>query len=242
MTGIDINCDLGESFGAYTMGNDAAVMPFISSANIACGFHAGDPGIMRKTVDLCLQHQVAIGAHPGFADLSGFGRRNIAISPNEAYELVLYQTGALYAFVKAAGSTLHHVKPHGALYNMAARDAALAKAIAQAVKDLDSSLFLYGLSGSFLITEAEAVGLRTCSEVFADRTYLPDGSLTPRTHPDALIHDASLAVAQVMRFLEGKKIKAETVCVHGDGDNAVQFVQTLHTHFSHNRIVTKYPV
>lgn len=242
MKGIDINCDLGESFGAYTMGNDAAVMPFISSANIACGFHAGDPGIMRKTVELCIQHRVAIGAHPGFADLSGFGRRNMAISPNEAYELVLYQTGALYAFVKATGSTLHHVKPHGALYNMAAGDAALAKAIAQAVKDFDSSLFLYGLSGSFLITEAEALGLRTCSEVFADRTYLPDGSLTPRTHPDALIHDASLAVAQVMQFLEGKKIKAETVCVHGDGDNAVQFVQTLHTHFSHNRIVMKYPV
>lgn len=242
MTSIDINCDLGESFGAYTMGNDAGVMPFISSANIACGFHAGDPGNMRKTVDLCIQHQVAIGAHPGFADLTGFGRRNMAISPEEAYDLVLYQTGALYAFVKAAGGKLHHVKPHGALYNMAAKDAALAKAIAQAVKDFDSTLFLYGLSGSFSVTEAAALGLQTCSEIFADRTYLPDGTLTPRTHPDALIHDASKAVTQVMQFLEEKKIKTETVCVHGDGENAVQFVQKLQAQFSQNQIIIKYPV
>lgn len=239
---IDINCDMGESFGTYIMGNDLAIMPFITSANIACGFHAGDAGIMRQTVNLCLQHQVAIGAHPGFADLAGFGRRNIAVTANEAYELVLYQTGSLYAFVKAAGGTLHHVKPHGALYNMAAKDKALAQAIAQAVKDFDSNLFLYGLAGSELITQARQTGLRTCSEIFADRTYLSDGTLTPRSQPGAIIHDATVAVEQVMLFITEKKIAAETVCVHGDGVKAVEFARTLHTHFTEKQVQTLYPV
>lgn len=239
---IDINCDMGESFGAYIMGNDADIMPFITSANIACGFHAGDAGIMRKTVAACIENNVAIGAHPGFADLSGFGRRNIHVSANEAYELVLYQTGALYAFVKTAGGSLHHIKPHGALYNMAAKDKALANAIAQAVKDFDSSLFLYGLAGSELIAEAKQVGVRTCSEIFADRTYQADGTLTPRSQPDAMIHDAEKAVAQVMQFMEEKKLVAETVCIHGDGINALEFARTLHLNFVKKGVQMQYPV
>lgn len=239
---IDINCDMGESFGAYTMGNDADIMPFITSANIACGFHAGDPAIMRKTVTACIEHKVAIGAHPGFADLSGFGRRLIHISPNEAYELVLYQTGALYAFVKAAGGSLHHIKPHGALYNMAAKDKALANAIAQAVKDFDYNLFLYGLAGSELINEAKKAGIRTCSEVFADRTYQADGSLTPRSQPNAMIHDAKKAVAQVMQFIGEKKLAAETVCVHGDGANALEFAKTLHLNFEKMDVQMRHPI
>jgi UPF0271 protein len=238
---IDLNCDLGEGFGAYTIGNDAAMMPYITSANIACGFHAGDATVMQQTVALCVQHNVAIGAHPSFPDLQGFGRRNMSLSATEVYNIVVYQVGALSAFVKVAGSTLHHVKPHGALYNMAAKDKALAAAIVQAVKDVDASLLLYGLAGSELIKAAAEAGLRSCSEIFADRTYQADGTLTPRTQPDAFIHDAAAAVQQVTKLLQQKMILAETVCIHGDGPNAVAFANTLYHHLQAQGVQLKTP-
>lgn len=227
---IDINCDLGESFGAYTIGQDETILPLITSANIACGFHAGDPGVMRDTIEKCLTYKVAIGAHPGFADLQGFGRRNMQLSSAEVYDLVLYQIGALAGFTRVAGGKLRHVKPHGALYNMAAKDPAMARSIAQAVQNFDSELFLFGLAGSYLISEAEELGLKTCSEIFADRKYQPDGTLTPRTQPDAHIEDAGEALAQVMQFMNDPHRKAETVCIHGDGPKALVFAQTLHSH------------
>ncbi|WP_404828957.1 LamB/YcsF family protein [Effusibacillus dendaii] len=229
---------MGESFGAYRMGNDEQILEFVTSANIACGFHAGDPGTMKKTVELALQKGVAVGAHPGLPDLIGFGRRNIDISPQEAYDLVVYQIGALYGFVKAAGASLQHVKPHGAFYNMAAKNRKLADAIAQAIYNVDPQLILFGLSGSELIQAGEAIGLRTASEVFADRTYQQDGSLTPRRQPDALITDGQKAVQQVVRMIkEGKvtsqqgidvSIKADTVCIHGDGPHALEFARQIH--------------
>jgi UPF0271 protein len=238
---IDLNADIGESFGIFQMGNDEKLLSLISSANIACGFHAGDPSVMKKTVKLVLANNVAVGAHPGLPDLQGFGRRNIAISPEEAYDLVLYQVGALWAFVKAEGGVLHHVKPHGALYNMASTDTTLARAIAEAVCNLDPELLLYGLSGSELIREGEKAGIRTVSEVFADRTYQPDGTLTSRKSPDALINDPDEAITQVVHMInEGKvrtqagneiPIKAETICIHGDGSHAVDFAKSLHNRF-----------
>ena len=212
-------------------------MDFVTSANIACGFHAGDPSTMRKTVRLALEKGVAIGAHPGLPDLVGFGRRNMDISPQEAYDMVVYQIGALYGFVKAEGGTIRHVKPHGALYNMAAKSRALSEAIAEAVYKVDSSLILFGLSGSELAFAGEKIGLRTAHEVFADRTYQADGSLTPRRDKNALLHDASDAVSQVVRMVkEGRvlsqqgadvAIKADTVCIHGDGANALSFAKAL---------------
>ncbi len=234
---IDLNCDLGESFGAWTMGNDAALMDLISSANIACGFHAGDASIIRQTAQLAIQKNVAIGAHPAFPDLQGFGRRNMQLSPQEVYDICVYQIGAMFGMVQALNGKLHHVKPHGALYNMAARDANLARAIAEATRDFNPNLILYGLSGSHLISEAEKIGLRTASEVFADRTYQNDGSLTPRTQPNAMITDTQTAVNQVIVMIEqqcvmsvdGVKIplKADTVCIHGDGIHALAFAFSL---------------
>ncbi|MFB1081831.1 LamB/YcsF family protein [Jeotgalibacillus sp. JSM ZJ347] len=238
MVKIDLNCDMGESFGAYQMGNDAEVLKFITSANIACGYHAGDPSVMRKTVHLALESGTAIGAHPGFPDLAGFGRRNMKVSEEEAYDLTLYQIGALYGFVKAQGGTLQHVKPHGALYNVAVKDEKLAGAIAKAVYDLDPELILFGLSGGELIRAGKHVGLKTASEVFADRTYQPDGSLTPRSESNALIEDDDQAVQQVVRMVKegvvrdvnGKdiSIEADTVCIHGDGAHALAFAEKIH--------------
>lgn len=234
---IDLNCDMGESFGAYRIGADEAVLPYITSANIACGFHAGDPSVMRRTVAAALDHGVAIGAHPGLPDLVGFGRRAMDITPDEAYDLVVYQVGALFGFVAAAGARLQHVKPHGALYNMAARDEALADAIARAVRDVDVGLILFGLSASRLVDAGERAGLRTAAEAFADRAYLPDGSLVPRRRPDALITDPAEAVARVVRMVrEGRvrsvdggdvAIRAETICIHGDGPHAAEFARRL---------------
>lgn len=234
---VDLNSDLGESFGAYTIGSDAAILPFVTSANIACGFHAGDPSVMRKTVQLALANKVAIGAHPGLPDLIGFGRREMAVSPQEAYDMTIYQVGALHAFVRAEGGQLQHVKPHGALYNMAAKNRALAEAIARAVYKVDPQLILFGLSGSELVKAGEGIGLKTAHEVFADRTYQEDGSLTPRRQSDALIHDQAQAVAQVVRMVkEGKvlsqqgidvPIKADTVCIHGDGSEALMFARQI---------------
>ncbi|WP_227394721.1 LamB/YcsF family protein [Jeotgalibacillus aurantiacus] len=237
MLKIDLNCDMGESFGAWQMGNDDEILASVSSANIACGFHAGDPSVMRTTVERALEKGVAIGAHPGFPDLSGFGRRNLSVSEQEAYDFTLYQVGALYGFVKAQGSKMQHVKPHGALYNMAAKDPVLAGAIARAVRDLDEELILFGLSGGELIRAGKEVGLQTASEVFADRTYQPDGSLTPRTQPNALITEDEKAVAQVIRMVkEGivmdtsgndVPIEAHTVCIHGDGAHALTFARKI---------------
>jgi len=235
---VDLNCDLGESFGAYHLGNDEAILPFFTSANIACGFHAGDPAIMKKTVHLALENKVAIGAHPGFPDLVGFGRRNLAISPTEAYDLVVYQIGALWAFVQAAGGVLHHVKPHGALYNMAAQNKDLAEAIAEAIYKVDARMILYGLANSELILAGQKIGLKVAQEVFADRTYQPNGTLTPRHLPQALILDPAEAVKQVIRMITQNKvlsqtgeaipIQADTVCIHGDGPHALNFATHLH--------------
>ncbi len=234
---VDLNCDMGESFGAYTIGNDAAILPFVTSANIACGYHGGDPAVMKKTVRLALQHNVAIGAHPGLPDLVGFGRREIAISAEEAFDMVVYQVGALMAFVKAEGGNLHHVKPHGALYNMAAVNSALSEAIAEAVYKVCPEAVLYGLAGSELINAGDKIGLATANEVFADRTYQQNGTLTSRRLPDAMITDDEKAVRQVIRMVkEGKvlsqqvvdiAIKADTVCIHGDGPHALSFASRI---------------
>ncbi|MCX2740368.1 LamB/YcsF family protein [Pontibacter anaerobius] len=230
---IDLNCDMGESFGAWRMGNDEELLQYVSSANIACGFHASDPATMKQTVRLALRSGVAVGAHPGLPDLAGFGRREMAVSGEEVCDLVVYQIGALAAFAKAEGAKLHHVKPHGALYNMAATNQELAEAIAEAVSKVKPELILYGLAGSELIRAGEKYGIRTASEVFADRTYQQDGTLTPRSQPNALINDHRQAVQQVLRMVqEGTvlsqqgtevAIKADTICIHGDGPQALPF-------------------
>jgi len=224
MPHIDLNCDLGESFGAYTIGMDEKVIPFITSANVACGFHAGDPLVMQRTVALCKQSGAAVGAHPGFPDLQGFGRRQMKLTPAEAKACVQYQIGALKAFCDAAGVPLHHVKPHGALYNMAGKDRA-------------PGAVLLALSGSEMVKAAQAIGLPVANEVFADRGYRPDGSLVPRGTPGAMIEDEDEAIDRVIRMVtEGKvtandgtdiAIQADSVCVHGDGPKALAFVEKI---------------
>jgi UPF0271 protein len=238
MQTIDLNCDMGETTGGQLSATDDALLNYISSANIACGFHAGGPDVMQHTVNAAIKKGVAIGAHPGLADYEGFGRYEMAISPAEAYRITLYQIGSLYGFVRAAGGRLHHVKPHGALYNMAARDAALATAIAQAVYDFDASLILYALVGSEMIKTANKLGLRTASEVFADRTYQDNGLLTPRSEPGALIVDEQQSVEHVLRMVKQQEVvsvngnivglKADTVCLHGDGEHAVAFAKVIY--------------
>ncbi len=237
MRTVDLNSDLGESFGAYTIGRDAEVIPCITSANVACGWHAGDPLIMRRTVALCKENGVAVGAHPGFPDLMGFGRRNLAASPDEVDGYMLYQLGALDACARAAGVKLQHVKPHGALYNMAGKDEKLAAAIAAAIRDFDAGLILLGLSGSAMLTEGEKAGLRVAREVFADRAYNDDGSLVSRKLPGAVITDVDEALERVLRMIEqgevqtitGKviPIAADSVCVHGDNAHALAFVTRI---------------
>ncbi|MED4750893.1 5-oxoprolinase subunit PxpA [Brevibacillus choshinensis] len=235
---VDINCDMGESFGAYQIGNDSEILDYISSANIACGFHAGDPATMRKTVRMAMAKGVAIGAHPGLPDLVGFGRRNMDLSPQEAYDMVVYQIGSLQAFVQAEGGSMQHVKPHGALYNMAATRAPLAEAIAEAIYKVNPALILFGLAGSELTRAGERIGLRTANEVFADRTYQQDGTLTPRSQSDAMITKQSQSSQQVVRMvMEGRvlsrqgvdvSIKADTICIHGDGAHALEFARSIH--------------
>ncbi|MDB5090118.1 MAG: lactam utilization protein LamB [Mucilaginibacter sp.] len=237
MQSIDLNCDMGEAFGNYPMPNDDTLMDYITSANIACGFHAGDPEVMQHTVNMAIKKGVAIGAHPGLPDLQGFGRRDMKITSNEAYQITLYQIGALYGFVKAANGKLHHVKAHGALYNMAAKDAALAKAIVEAVHDFDSSLILYALAGSEMVIAAKKTGIATASEVFADRTYQDDGTLTARTQSNALITDEGQSIDQVLMMVKQQKVisvnsktvslKAETLCLHGDGAHPVDFAKKI---------------
>ena len=239
MARIDLNCDMGESFGAYTMGNDLAILDYVNSANIACGFHAGDPPTIHKTVKAALDKGVAVGAHPGLPDLQGFGRRNMAVSASEAYDMVIYQIGAVAAFAQAFGGRLAHVKAHGALYTMAAKDRRLADAIAKAVRDFDARLVLFALAGSAMIDAAEDIGLRAAAEVFADRTYQDDGSLTPRSQPHAMVEDEDTSIAQVKRMVtegivrsvNGKdvRVRADTLCVHGDQPHALAFAKRIRT-------------
>ena len=248
---VDLNCDMGESFGAYRIGADAAVFPYISSANIACGYHGGDPTVMRTTVEEAQRRGVAIGAHPGLPDLIGFGRRTMDVTPTETYDMFVYQIGALLGFAKAAGVEMQHVKAHGAIYNMAAAKPDLASAIARAVRDVDAGLLMFGLPGSPLITEAEALGLATASEAFADRNYMPDGSLVSRRRPDAQVHDADEAVRRAIRMVrEGKvraidgndiDIRANTICIHGDGPHAAEFARALHEAFEADGIEIRAP-
>lgn len=238
---VDLNSDLGESFGSYKIGMDEEVIKLVTSANIACGSHAGDPVVMDKTVGLAAKAGIGIGAHPGYPDLQGFGRRSLNMKPEEAYDYVMFQVGALNAFCKKHGVKLAHVKPHGALYNTAAKDYKLALAIANAVKDIDKDLILLGLAGSESIKAAEDIGLKTSSEVFADRAYEEDGTLRARTYPDAMIEDEDECARRVIRMIkEGKvqtvtgrdiDIKADSVCVHGDGEHALAFVRKLRNDF-----------
>ncbi|HUG58224.1 MAG TPA: 5-oxoprolinase subunit PxpA [Candidimonas sp.] len=234
---IDLNCDMGESFGAWKMGQDEDILPYVTSANIACGFHAGDPGVMRKTVAAAILHGVALGAHPGLPDLVGFGRRNMDISPDNAYDMVVVQVGALAGVAASQGGRLHHVKAHGALYNMAAKKPELARAIAQAVYDVDRSLIFYALASSVQADVARQIGLNVAEEVFADRSYQSDGSLTPRNQANAMIVDPHQSIQQVLRMIiDGKvatvqgedvAVKADTLCIHGDQPGAVMFAQSI---------------
>ncbi|SEP89566.1 UPF0271 protein [Virgibacillus subterraneus] len=234
---IDLNCDMGESFGAYTIGSDEKLLESVTSANIACGAHAGDPTVMDRTIRLAKEHNVSIGAHPGFPDIAGFGRRMIDFSPDEIYRMIVHQIGSLQAFCKVHGVQMQHVKPHGAMYNLAARNHDAADAVARAVYDINAELVLFGLAGSELLTAGRKLGLTVASEVFADRTYQADGSLTPRGRVDAMINDVDYAVQQVERMLnEGVvrtvnggsvDIEADTICIHGDGKHAISFVEKL---------------
>jgi 5-oxoprolinase (ATP-hydrolysing) subunit A len=235
---IDINCDMGESFGPWKMGADDDVMPNITSANVACGAHAGDPRVMRRTVRAAKRHGVSVGAHPGFADLQGFGRREMQVDPAEVEDTLIAQVGALAAIARAESVPLRHVKAHGALYNMAARDRRLADAIAAAIKAFDSSLVMFGLPKSPLIEAGVAAGLRVAAEGFADRAYEPDGSLTPRSRPGAVIHDPAVVVDRAVRMVRdgivltpaGQEIplKVDTLCVHGDTPGAAELVKRIH--------------
>lgn len=234
---IDLNGDVGESFGAYEIGHDAALIPVLTSANVACGFHAGDPGVMRATVVLAREHAVSVGAHPGFPDLVGFGRREIKATPREVEDLVAYQIGALAAIAAAQGVRLRHVKPHGALYNMAARDSDLADAIARATAAVDRSLLLFGLPGSKSVEAAVRHGVKPVSEAFADRAYRPDGTLVPRSEPGAVIDDSDAVVARavgiardrVVRAADGTRVPldVETICVHGDTPGAAALASRI---------------
>lgn len=243
---IDLNCDLGESFGNYKIGMDEEVIKYISSANIACGFHASDPLVMEKTVALAKENGVKVGAHPGFPDLAGFGRRNMNVSPKELKAMVIYQIGALNAFCKANEIKMNHVKPHGAMYNMAAKDERLALAIAEAVAHVDDSLVLVGLSGSELLKAAKRVGIKCASEVFADRVYEDDGSLVPRTKIGAVItneEEASDRAVQMIKFgkvksISGKEIPitADTICIHGDTPQALHLARIMRAKFAREKI------
>ena len=239
MRHVDLNCDLGESFGAFVIGADAELMSTISSANVACGFHAGDPAVMRRTVRMAREAGVAVGAHPGLPDLVGFGRRDMRVTPHEVEDMVLYQVGALRAIASAEGVTLRHVKAHGALYNMAARDRGLAEAIARAVRAVDPALILFGLAGSEMLRAASAAGLPTAAEGFADRTYEPDGSLTPRAQAHALLQDQGSVVRRAVRMAsqdsvvttDGSEIvmRVDTMCIHGDTPGAPELARAVRT-------------
>jgi 5-oxoprolinase (ATP-hydrolysing) subunit A len=234
---VDLNSDVGESFGAYTLGLDEEVLNNVSSVNIACGWHAGDSMVMEKTIHLAVKNHLGIGAHPGFPDLSGFGRRNMDVSPKEARTYVMYQLGALAAFAAAEGTSLQHVKLHGAFYNMAAVNKELALEVAKAVYDVDKNIILLGLAGSEMVKAARQIGLKAAEEVFADRAYQADGTLVPRKVPGSVIHDKAVAIERVKEMIlegtvtaiSGEKvaIKADSICVHGDNPEAVSFVRLI---------------
>ncbi|MDD4089987.1 MAG: LamB/YcsF family protein [Tissierellia bacterium] len=234
---VDLNSDVGESFGNYKLGLDSEVLKYVSSANIACGWHAGDAMVMQKTVGVAIKEDTCIGAHPGFPDLMGFGRRELKVTKEEAKNYVKYQIGALWAFAKSNGTELQHVKAHGGLYNMAAKDPELAMAIAEAIYEVDKNLILMGLANSEMIKAGKAVGLKTANEVFADRAYNTDGTLVSRKLEGSMITDETLALSRVVRMVkEGKvkaitgediDIKADSICVHGDNPKAVEFVKSI---------------
>jgi len=241
---IDINCDMGEG-----MGHDASIMPFICSANIACGFHAGNEETMKQTIGLCIEYNVAVGAHPSFYDRKNFGRTEMNLSANEIYDLIILQLRTIDKIANEQGKKLSHIKPHGALYNMSAKDQEIAAAIARAIKDFNEELILFGLSGSYSIMQAKAFGLKTASEAFADRTYQDDGSLTSRSQPNALIEDADKVIEQVLKIIKdtavttvtGEKIPilADTICIHGDGKHAVEFAKAIYEAMKKNDIKIK---
>jgi 5-oxoprolinase (ATP-hydrolysing) subunit A len=249
---IDLNGDVGESFGAYEIGHDAALIPILTSANIACGFHAGDPGVMRATVALAREHGTAVGAHPGFPDLVGFGRRELKATPREVEDLVAYQIGALAAVAAAQGVALAHVKPHGALYNMAARDVDLAEAIARAIASVDSSLKLFGLPGSKSLEAAQRRNVQAVSEAFADRAYRRDGSLVPRHEPGAVIDDEAVVVGRALAIARERMVIAadgtrvpldvQTICVHGDTPGAAVLASRIRNALSEAGILIRAPI
>ena len=229
---VDLNCDLGEG-----LATDEQIIPLISSANIACGFHAGNAETMKRTIELCMKHGVSVGAHPSWPDRENFGRTEMQCSSNEIYAIVTEQLNIISRITNELGGKLHHVKPHGALYNQSAKDKSIAAAIAKAVYDFDAGLFLFGLSGSISLTEATSLGLQTVHEVFADRTYQDDGSLTARSQPNALIEDDQKALLQIFQMINQQSVtsvsgkivpvKADSICIHGDGKNAVSFATTI---------------
>jgi UPF0271 protein len=240
---IDINCDLGEG-----MANDALLMPFISSANIACGYHAGDSDTMKRTIDLCVQYNVAIGAHPSFDDRAHFGRAEMKLTNDQLYDLVFSQIQLMDDSAKSTGSKLVHIKPHGALYNMASRDPEIACILVKAVKDFNDQLMVIGLSGSCLINEARKAGLKVANEVFADRTYTDNGQLTPRTQVNALIENVQELKKHILLMIKsgkvsttnGKQIPLEidTICIHGDGPHAVAFAEAVYQTLNKEGILT----
>lgn len=238
---VDLNSDLGESFGRYTLGMDDKIIPLITSANVACGYHASDPIVMEKTITSAKEAGIRVGAHPGFPDLMGFGRRNMNITPAEAKAYTLYQIGALSAFCKAQGITMQHVKPHGAFYNMAAKDYKLSKAICEAIYEFDKNLIVMALSGGELCRASQDMGLRTAMEVFADRAYEEDGTLVDRKKEGSMVTDEDVAIARVIRMVKEQKvtaitgkdipIRADSICVHGDGVKALAFVEKIRKAF-----------
>jgi UPF0271 protein len=238
---VDLNCDMGEGCA-----HDSALMDYVSSVNIACGFHAGDPDTMKRTVDNALSKGVAIGAHPGYPDRENFGRTPMTLPLDDVREIVAEQINALRDVCSTAAATLHHVKPHGALYNHAATNADLARAIAEAVRDVDEELVYFGLSGSVMIDEAEKLGLRTASEVFSDRTYQEDGTLTRRTEPNALMSDTAAALTQILDMIKYGRVRstrgimvglhADTICIHGDSDHALEFARVIHAELRKNDV------
>lgn len=246
---IDLNSDIGESFGAYRLGADEAVLRSITSANVACGYHAGDPAVMRRTVRLAVAAGAAIGAHPGFPDLAGFGRREMRMATGDVEDMVLYQVGALAAIAAAEGARLTHVKAHGALYNMAVRDSALADAIARAVRAFDRGLILFGLPGSELLRAGRDAGLNVVAEGFADRAYEADGSLTPRTRPGSVIEDADTVVARAVRMVTDHRVAAtsgadivldvQTLCTHGDTPGAAELTRRIREALESHGVVVR---
>jgi UPF0271 protein len=247
---VDINCDLGESFGMFKIGDDAGIMPYITSANIACGFHAGDPMIMAQTVSLAKKHRVAVGAHPGFPDLMGFGRREMHLSNSEAKNYLIYQIGALQGFARSFGVSLQHVKPHGALYNMVANDGKLAEAVTEAIEEFDSKLIVFALPNSALAKIASKAGLRVGHEFFADRAYNPDGSLVSRTRRKSVIEKPDVVIERTAEAVLTGKVKAfngktvelgevHTICVHGDTPTAVKLAEALSRGFKTRSIDVK---